>query len=348
MPASSPERTAITSVGALLVAGAAGGGWCSVIGVEPTRGGRLPLAVAADDPAWIPQTARCGPGTGAIGWPAGECATVALVSGMSTDAVLTLLQEVAAQVITPRFRSLTQGQIIEKNPGDLVTVADREAEVLITARLQAAFPNAVILGEEAHSADPTLMDRYLAAEHAFTVDPVDGTKNFVHGSPDHAVMVAETRAGETVRAWVWQPEYEVAWVAERGAGTWRNGVRATTSRTRPTGDLVGASSMRALVGSSLGELPPLRLSWVCCGIDYARLIEGAADYVLYTRSHPWDHAPGALLTAEAGGVVQHPDGTDYTPRSLRPGLVVSATPEVQTAVSPYYGDLTVPPRPSGR
>ena len=104
---------------------------------------------------------------------------------------------------------------MEKNPGDLVTVADREAEELITARLTAAYPDAVVLGEEAHAADHSLMDRYLAAEHAFTVDPVDGTKNFVHGSPDHAVMVAETLAGETVRAWIWQPEHEVAWVAER-------------------------------------------------------------------------------------------------------------------------------------
>ena len=41
----------------------------------------------------------------------------------------TLLREVAAEVITPRFRSLGEGEVMEKNPGDLVTVADREAEV---------------------------------------------------------------------------------------------------------------------------------------------------------------------------------------------------------------------------
>ena len=108
--------------------------------------------------------------------------------GLSSDAVLDLLREVAAEVITPRFRSLTAGEVMEKNPGDLVTVADREAEVLITARLNDAYPDAVVLGEEAFAADHSLMDRYLSAEHAFTVDPVDGTKNFVNGSPDHAVM----------------------------------------------------------------------------------------------------------------------------------------------------------------
>ena len=67
------------------------------------------------------------------------------------------------------------GEVIEKNPGDLVTVADREAEVLITQALTASYPKAVVLGEEAFAADPGLMDSWLAAEHTFTVDPVDGT-----------------------------------------------------------------------------------------------------------------------------------------------------------------------------
>ncbi len=65
---------------------------------------------------------------------------------MQTDEVMALLQQVAADVVTPRFRALADGQVHEKNPGDLVTVADREAEVLITAALQAAYPDALVLG----------------------------------------------------------------------------------------------------------------------------------------------------------------------------------------------------------
>ena len=252
--------------------------------------------------------------------------------GLSTDAVLDLLREVAAEVITPRFRSLAAGEVMEKNPGDLVTVADREAEVLITASLTAAYPDAVVLGEEAYAADHSLMDRYLAAEHAFTVDPVDGTKNFVHGSPDHAVMVAETVGGETVRAWIWQPEHQVAWVAERGAGTWRDGKQVRTVPVPDDGEPQGVTSMWAMRDQRLGDLPPMRLSWVCCGVDYPRLVEGAADYILYARSNPWDHAPGTLLVTEAGGVVGHPDGSAYGPRSLRPGLVVAVDRTTYAAV----------------
>jgi fructose-1,6-bisphosphatase/inositol monophosphatase family enzyme len=254
------------------------------------------------------------------------------MTGLSSDAVLDLLREVAAEVITPRFRSLAAGEVMEKNPGDLVTVADREAEDLITARLMAAYPDAVVLGEEAHSVDHSLMDRYLAAEHAFTVDPVDGTKNFVHGSPDHAVMVAETVGGETVRAWIWQPEHGVAWVAERGAGTWRDGEQVRVARVPHDRAPQGVTSMWCLRNHAFDGMPPMRLSWVCCGVDYPKLIEGAADYIVYSRSNPWDHAPGTLLVTEAGGAVGHPDGTPYGPRSLRPGLVVAADRMTYAAV----------------
>lgn len=254
------------------------------------------------------------------------------MSGLSTDAVADLLREVAAEVITPRFRSLGEGEVMEKNPGDLVTVADREAEVLIAAALRAAYPAAAILGEEAYAADHDLMDRYLTAEHAFTVDPVDGTKNFVHGSPDHAVMVAEVVGGRTVRAWIHQPEHGVTWTAEQGAGTYRDGERMTCTPVPDDRDPQGVTSMWALRGHALEGLPPMRLSWVCCGVDYPKLIEGATDYIVYSRSNPWDHAPGTLLVTEAGGAVVHPDGSPYGPQSTRPGLVVAVDAHTSGAV----------------
>ena len=129
---------------------------------------------------------------------------------MDTDAVLTMLQDVAEQVINPRFRSLDAGEVHEKRPGDLVTAADHEAEVLITAALLDAYPDAVVLGEEAYAQDPALLGRFSTADHAFTVDPVDGTKNFVHGSKDHAVMVAEVRDGQVTRSWIWHPQHETS------------------------------------------------------------------------------------------------------------------------------------------
>ena len=113
--------------------------------------------------------------------------------------MLRLIQEVTDEVITPRFRALASHEVIEKNPGDLVTVADREAEVLLTRAINAAYPDAIVVGEEAVAHNPSLVDA-IGAPHVFTVDPVDGTKNFVHGVPDYAVMVSEVRSGMPVRS----------------------------------------------------------------------------------------------------------------------------------------------------
>ncbi len=236
--------------------------------------------------------------------------------------MLRLLQDVAAEVVDPRFRSLEDEDVAEKQPGDLVTTADHESEQLLTAALLEAYPDAVVLGEEAYAADPHLAQRFIDADHGFTVDPVDGTRNFVHGSPDHAVMCAEVVGGETTRAWVWQPQHGAAYVAERGAGAWRNGERLT--RPPVLGDPVGATSRRRWRQGRLGDLPQLRDTWWCCGVDYPHLVEGDTDYLLYGNPKPWDHVPTGLVLTEAGGFVGDLDGNAYTARTHTPLIVAAA------------------------
>jgi fructose-1,6-bisphosphatase/inositol monophosphatase family enzyme len=254
---------------------------------------------------------------------------------MSTEEVLTLLTDVAAEIITPRFRALADHHVSEKAPGSLVTIADHEAEVAITQALRAAYPHAVVLGEEAYESDHSILADYVAAEHAFTVDPVDGTRNFVHGSPDHAVMVAELIGGRTTRTWIWQPEHGIAWTAERGAGAFRNGERQHRRPVPPGTDPSGASSMKSLRRLLTGRLRP---SWYCCGVDYPRLVEGRTDFLVYKKSFPWDHAPGSLIVTESGGRVGYPDGTDYDPRSLRPGIVAASDEATFDSVSRLVHD----------
>ena len=144
-----------------------------------------------------------------------------------------------------------------------------------------------------------------------------------------------------MRAWIWQPEHGVAWVAERGAGTWRDGEQVHTTPVPDDREPQGVTSMWAMRDQRLGDLPAMRLSWVCCGVDYPKLIEGEADYIVYSRSNPWDHAPGTLLVTEAGGTVGHPDGSAYGPRSLRPGLVVAVDRPTYTVVQRRVHDTFV-------
>lgn len=260
---------------------------------------------------------------------------------LDTDAVLTLLQETAEAVINPRFRALAQAEISSKtHPGDLVTVADREAEVLIARALRAAYPQAMVLGEEEYAGDARLLDAFRAADHAFTVDPVDGTRNFVHGSPDHAVMAAEVVGGQTVRAWIWQPQHEVAYVAERGSGLWRDGVqvRRAAAPEAPE-DLDVRTSTRRSVGTMLGPVGPMGLTWVSCGIDYPQLATGGCDGLVYGGTMPWDHVPGALMIEEVGGVVGTTDGEVYGPRSRPRGIVAAADERTYRALVEHLGEM---------
>ena len=64
-------------------------------------------------------------------------------------------------------------------------------------------------------------------------------------------------------------------------------------------------------------------------VDYPKLVEGEADYILYASGRaPWDHVPGSLLLAEAGGLLGTTEGPKvYSPRDIAPpGLVAAASP----------------------
>ena len=69
---------------------------------------------------------------------------------------------------------------------------------MITAGLLRRFPGAVVVGEEATAADPSLLGRLGDADLAFVVDPVDGTVNFADGMPLFGVMAAVLVRGEVV------------------------------------------------------------------------------------------------------------------------------------------------------
>ena len=239
---------------------------------------------------------------------------------LDLDDVARLLQRASAEVVDPRFRSLTADQVHEKAPGDLVTEADREAEVLITAGLAELDPTAVVVGEEAVAADPTVLDRLRTAPRAWVVDPVDGTANFVAGSPEHAVMAALVEHGVPTATVIWQPQLEALWTAERGSGAYRDGVRLPSVPPLPhdPAQLSGAvastyvdPATRARLDANRGRFARVGPGPRCCGVVYPRIATGEEHFAMFWKMAPWDHAPGALLVQECGGDVRRWDGAPY-------------------------------------
>ncbi|SCL14206.1 inositol monophosphatase family protein [Micromonospora inyonensis] len=252
------------------------------------------------------------------------------------DAVGDLLRETAERIVVPLFQRLDDHEITEKAPGEVVTVADRRAEKTISEELLRLRPGSVVVGEEAVAADPALLEHVRGTGDVWLVDPLDGTANFAAGRRPFALMVALLTDGEPVASWILDPLADTLAVCRAGAGV-RLGDRAvdTTAPVPSPGELRGAAmshylppSMRSRVtagGQRLGELLP---GLHCAGREYLDVLAGTQHFVLFWRTFPWDHVPGALLVREAGGVVRRFDGTDYDPAVDDHGLLVAANERI--------------------
>ena len=244
-----------------------------------------------------------------------------------------LVQEVSAAVIEPRFSALRSGDVRFKSPGEVVTVADEEAEALMERGLRDILPGTPVIGEEGSSLDPSQLAA-IGRDRVWLVDPIDGTANFVAGRPDWAVMVALVDEGITVASWIWRPVDDVMYLAELGQGAFRNGAPfRRTLPTPPIGDMRGAVLTRFLEKDVASRIDGNRHRFgqvgagrVCAGVDYPAIIEGDQEFVLFWRTHPWDHAPGILLLSEGGGVGRRLDGTPYEPTQQTAGLLAASSP----------------------
>ncbi|MBO0662753.1 inositol monophosphatase [Jiella sp. MQZ9-1] len=249
-----------------------------------------------------------------------------------------LLREAARGEIMPRFRNLSEADIREKTSAtDLVTEADEAAERFIARECRSILPDALFVGEESVAADPALLDRLNDADLAIIVDPVDGTANFAAGVPLFAVMMAIVRGGETVAGLIYDPLGDDFMLAEKGAGARRRtatGVETAlkTAAFRPMSEAVGCISYTyfpdALKTAVLPRLAGVKITanYRCAGHEYRLLASGGADCAVYAKLMPWDHLPGTLIVAEAGGCVRKADGTPYTPRD-REGILIAASSE---------------------
>jgi len=227
------------------------------------------------------------------------------------DAVGALLQEACARFVMPRHGHLRQNEIDEKSsPTDLVTIADREAEVFLTPRLRDLIDGEVI-GEEACADDPGILGR-AAAPVAWTIDPVDGTGNFVKGNDRFCCMVALLEKGRPVRSWIYVPLQDRLYAAMAGHGatvTTGDGHRQRlrlTPRDWHTDDMTGTANIlaveaprRDIIRESLRNLPG---RWFAgsTGIMGTEIASGRQQFLLHSLCTPWDHAPVDLLCREAG------------------------------------------------
>ena len=251
------------------------------------------------------------------------------------DDVAQLMIAAGQDIILPLYQNLSADDIATKSSdSDYVTVADRDAEFWLIPRLAALLQDTdsdvLVVGEESISDEPRL-EKQIGKSLAFVIDPIDGTRNFVNGSPHFCSMISLIDHGEPLIAWIYRPIDGDVLVAVAGEGVhhmlledgkemteWepvtRGFNRTSLSEMIGTGGIKGLNGQkRDEVRAQLRALSNRRLIG-SAGCEAALIALGEHDYLMHSKTTSWDHTPVDLMAREVGAIsLSLPTADAYSP-----------------------------------
>jgi histidinol-phosphatase len=187
-----------------------------------------------------------------------------------------------------------------------VTVADREAERLLRAQIAAAFPDDGILGEE-------FPDSPGISGYRWILDPIDGTKSFIHGVPLYGTLIGMEHDSKSVLGIICLPALDECIYAAKGHGAWyvRGEAAPVAARVSPTGRLADSlfcttsvksfATRRAMpIYERLQSATRLSRTWGDC-YGYMLVATGRAELMIDPAMNVWDAAAILPILEEAGG-----------------------------------------------
>jgi histidinol phosphatase-like enzyme (inositol monophosphatase family) len=202
-----------------------------------------------------------------------------------------------------------------KHDATPVTIADLGAEKLLRERIAVAFPQDGILGEE-------LGEKPGTSGYRWILDPIDGTKSFIHGVPLYAVLIGVERAagggpqaasGQSETGVIHLPALNETVYAAKEQGAWhllgdRPKVPARVSKTKSLGGALFLTS--GLAGfhrrgawpsfERLTKTAKLTRTWGDA-YGYSLVATGRAEVMVDPEMNLWDAAAILPIIEEAGG-----------------------------------------------
>jgi myo-inositol-1(or 4)-monophosphatase len=234
-----------------------------------------------------------------------------------------------AQITSAGFR--TRPAVGKKGRADLVTEFDLASERHLRAELARLTPEIPLVAEE-HGG-------IVAAELCWHCDPLDGTTNFVHGHPFHAVSIGALANGVPIVGAVVAPELHLTWVGYQGGPSVRNGVVCQVSTTVDFDDALFATGFPP---DRSDETTNNFATWarvkraVCgvrrCGsasLDLCLVADGTYDGYWERNLHSWDLVAGAAIVLSAGGKLSDFAGSEP---DLTSGNVVATNGKLHDAL----------------
>ena len=262
----------------------------------------------------------------------------------TVNALIDAVREAARVEIMPRFRHLSASDIKTKSgPDDLVTVADKAAEALISQRVRSILPEAAIVGEEAVAENPELLRDINGTDWCVIIDPIDGTSNFAHGIAVFGVILAVTYRGQTVFGLLYDPVMDDWIMARHGEGAFFCAPDMPAKALEPLVSLPvdQAHGYVALwlfdkdeQAEILSRYPRFsRISCLRCSChEYRQMAMGHVHFVVSSTPKPWDHAAGVLVLRELGGMGSVGGNDDYLAGALDARSLVAGIASVQNDV----------------
>ena len=189
-----------------------------------------------------------------------------------------------------------------------VTIADKSTEEIARNFWAKETPGFGVIGEEFGIETPD-------AEYQWVIDPIDGTKSFVHGVPLFGTLIALYKKNVPVCSVVRIPAMNTAVWAVNGGGAFLDGRPVRCTRTEKLSDatvLSGTVNTMETTGhgegfAKLRRSATLYRGWGDC-YGYYLVAAGRADVMLDPVVSLWDIAPFPLLFKEAGGKFSTLDG----------------------------------------
>ena len=196
---------------------------------------------------------------------------------------------------------------VEDKPDDTpVTIADREAEDVCRGVIAKYYPTHTITGEERS-------DQKGNDDYTWIIDPIDGTKSFVHGVPLYGVLIGCLVRGRPSVGAIYLPALDDLIYAADGEGCYWNGRPTGCSKVTKIEDAtvcagsITRANARSDAYADLAGRCKLNRGWGDA-FGYALVATGRAELMLDPKIAPWDCAPMPPILREAGGWAGNWDG----------------------------------------
>ncbi len=213
-----------------------------------------------------------------------------------------LIVEQAGLLVLSRLRS--DLKISTKCDGSIVTEVDLACEQFLKKELRALIPGSGFFTEESAAE--------AGNDYCWTIDPIDGTKNFAAGLPYFCIAVALEHQGVIMAAVTYAPALKEWFCAELGQGMWWNDSRVTlqaeAAHVRTSLLIAGHAEYSKTQARKRLQRAGYSASWRYFGaaaLDLGYVAAGCLDAFVSTSICWWDVAGGLLMVKEAGGLAVH-------------------------------------------